>query len=172
MEIDLPPRPRLSYLLRVLHLQYSQEVAAALHDAGFGDLRPGNAKVFPFVPREGITVGDLATIAGVRKQTMAESVEHLERTGYLERRPNPHDARSRLLFLTKRGEAARPVAMQIGALVEQRWAKATSPQDIEELRDRLRHLLIAVAPADGPEAVDAAGRPQVHPGRARRRAGR
>jgi len=148
MPSALPPRPRLSYLLRVLHLQYSQEVAAALADAGFGDLRPGNAKVFPFIPPEGITTGELATVAGVRKQTMAESLEHLERTGYIERRPNPSDARSRLLFLTSRGKAVRPIAMRVGARVEQRWADATSAQDIEELRDSLRRLLLAVTTAD------------------------
>ncbi len=148
MPVDLPPKPRLSYLLRQLHLQYSQEIGAALRDAGFDDLGPGNAKVLPFVPHEGITIGELATVAGVRKQTMAESVEHLERAGYLERRPNPHDARSRLLFLTERGEAVRPVAADIGALVERRWAKATSAKDVEDIRDRLRRLLIAVLPAD------------------------
>ncbi len=154
MPFELPPKPRLSYLLRLLHLQYSQEIGAALHDAGFDDVGAGNAKVFPFVPREGITIGELATVAGVRKQTMAESVEHLERAGYIERRPNPHDARSRLLFLTKRGEAVRPIARDTGALVEKRWAKATSAKDVEDIRDRLRRLLIAVLPADSHTPAD------------------
>jgi DNA-binding MarR family transcriptional regulator len=156
---------RLSYLLRVLSLRYSQEIAAVLDAAGYGDLRPGDSKVFPFVPPHGITSGELAVVAGVRKQTMAESLEHLERTGYIERRPNPRDARSRLLFLSERGEAVRPVATELGRRVEQRWAEATSAREIEDLRHRLRRLLIAVAPdaagdatEDGESAVHLSGR--------------
>jgi DNA-binding MarR family transcriptional regulator len=154
MPRELPAKPRLSYLLRVLSLRYSQEIAAALHAAGFGDLRPGDAKVFPFIPPHGITSGALAAVTGVRKQTMAESLEHLERAGYIERRPHPRDARSRLLFLSDRGEAVRPVATEIGRRVEQRWTDATSAREIEDLRDRLRRLLIAVAPDAAGDAVE------------------
>ena len=59
--------------------------------------------MFPFVPPEGITVSELAELARVRKQTMAQAVDQLERMGYVERRPNPRDRRSRLVFLTERG---------------------------------------------------------------------
>ena len=65
--------------------------------------------MFPFVPPEGITVTELARLARVRKQTMAEAVQQLERMGYVERRANPGDRRSRLVFLTERGAAVRPV---------------------------------------------------------------
>lgn len=138
---QLPPRPRLSLLLRLLHQHYAQDVDAALRDAGFGDLRPGHAKVFPFVPPEGIQIGELAALAGVRKQTMAEAVDQLARAGYVERRPNPRDARSRLIFLTERGEAVRPVAAAAGQRVEEHWARLTSTEEVETLRRQLRHLL-------------------------------
>jgi DNA-binding MarR family transcriptional regulator len=138
---DLPPRPRMTLLMRLIQQNYTHLVDAALRDAGFGDIRPGNAKVFPFVPPEGISVGEIAVLAGVRKQTMAEAVDQLVRAGYLERRPNPRDARSRLIFLTERGKAARPVAVTAGDRVEQHWAELTSPAEIESLRSRLRHLV-------------------------------
>jgi DNA-binding MarR family transcriptional regulator len=137
----LPARPRLSFLLRQLQQHYADDIDAALRDAGFGDVNPGQAKVFPFVPPEGIQVGELADLAGVRKQTMAEAVDQLVRAGYLERRPNPRDARSRLIFLTQRGESARPVAIAAGQRVEERWAELTSPEQIETVRQHLRHLL-------------------------------
>jgi DNA-binding MarR family transcriptional regulator len=137
----LPARPRLSFLFRQLHQHYAEDIDATLRDAGFGDVNPGHAKVFPFVPPEGIQVGELADLAGVRKQTMAEAVDQLVRAGYLERRPNPMDARSRLIFLTKRGESARPVAIAAGQRVEEGWAELTSPEQIETVRQHLRHLL-------------------------------
>ena len=131
----------MTLLMRLLQQHYAHLVDAALRDAGFGDIRPGDAKVFPFVPPKGITVGQIAVLAGVRKQTMAEAVDQLVRAGYLERRPNPHDARSRLIFLTDRGKAARPIAAAAGDRVEEHWAELTSPEEIESLRSRLLHLV-------------------------------
>jgi DNA-binding MarR family transcriptional regulator len=97
--------------------------------------------VFPFVPPEGITVTELAELARVRKQTMAEAVDQLERMGYVERRPNPRDRRSRLVFLTERGTSVKPVTHATAARVEERWAELTSAEELETLRASLLHLL-------------------------------
>ncbi|MDL4814004.1 MarR family winged helix-turn-helix transcriptional regulator [Actinomadura opuntiae] len=154
MQRDLSSRRlRLSLLLRLLHREYTVGIEAALAEAGFGDIRSGDAKVFPFVPPEGIAVRDLAVRAGVRKQTMAQSVDQLERAGYLERRPNPRDGRSRLIMLTERGSAVQPVAAGAGDRIEQRWVELTSPEDFEALHSLLRHLLNRIGEAD-PDAAD------------------
>jgi DNA-binding MarR family transcriptional regulator len=97
--------------------------------------------VFPFVPPEGITVSALAELARVRKQTMAQAVDQLERMGYVERRPNPSDRRSRLVFLTERGESVKPVTHATAARVEEHWAQLTSPEELEALRASLLRLL-------------------------------
>jgi DNA-binding MarR family transcriptional regulator len=97
--------------------------------------------VFPFVPPEGITVSALAELARVRKQTMAEAIDQLERMGYAERRPNPGDRRSRLVFLTGRGASVKPVTHAAAEQVEKRWAELTSPEELEALRAALLHLL-------------------------------
>ena len=94
-EAGPPTRPLIGLLLRLLYQHYSQDIEAALQEAGFGDLRPPHSNVFPFVPADGIKVSELARLARVRKQSMAEAVDQLERMGYVERRPNPHDRRSR-----------------------------------------------------------------------------
>lgn len=141
MEANFPPRPLIGLLLRLLYQHYAQDIDAALREAGFGDIRPPHANVFPFVPAEGITVSELAQLARVRKQSMAQAVEQLERLGYVERRPNPQDGRSRLVFLTERGQAVRPVTHETAALVEERWAELTSPEELEALRESLQRLL-------------------------------
>jgi DNA-binding MarR family transcriptional regulator len=141
---ELPDRPRITYLMRALHQHYTQFVDAALREAGFAGLRPGDAKALVFVPAEGIPVGDLAARAGVRKQTMLEAVEHLERAGYVERHPNPRDGRSRLVFLTQQGLAARPAARTAGDRAEAYWARLTSPGEVESLRSGLLRLVRAV----------------------------
>jgi DNA-binding MarR family transcriptional regulator len=141
MEADFPPRPLIGLLLRLIHQQYAQDIHAALREAGFGDIRPNHSNVFPFVPPEGITVSELADLARVRKQTMAQAVDQLERMGYVERRPNPRDRRSRLVFLTERGAAVKPVTHATAARVEEQWAQLTSPEDLEALRASLLRLL-------------------------------
>jgi DNA-binding MarR family transcriptional regulator len=141
MEAHFPARPLIGLLLRLLSQHYSEDIHAALVDAGFGDIRPNHANVFPFVPPEGITVTELARLARVRKQTMAEAVQQLERMGYVERHANPGDRRSRLVFLTERGAAVKPVTHATAARVEERWAQLTSTDELETLRASLLHLL-------------------------------
>ena len=141
METNFPARPLIGLLLRLVYQHYSQDIHAALREAGFGDIRPTHANVFPFVPPEGISVSGLAELAGVRKQTMAQAVDQLERMGYVERRPNPRDRRSRLVFLTARGASVRPVTHATAARVEARWAELTSPEELEALRTSLLRLL-------------------------------
>jgi DNA-binding MarR family transcriptional regulator len=97
--------------------------------------------VFPFVPPDGITVSALAELARVRKQTMAQAVDQLERIGYVERHPNPRDRRSRLVLLTERGASVTPVTHAAAARVEERWAELTSAQELEALRASLLRLL-------------------------------
>jgi DNA-binding MarR family transcriptional regulator len=144
MEETFPTRPLLGLLLRLLYQHHAQNIEAALREAGFGDIRPSHGNVFPFVPPEGITVSALAELARVRKQTMAQAVEELERMGYVVRRSNPRDRRSRLVFLTERGESVKPVTHATAARVEERWAELTSPEELEELRAGLLRLLLAL----------------------------
>jgi DNA-binding MarR family transcriptional regulator len=141
MEAGFPERPVIGLLLRLVYQHYAQSVDAALREAGFDDIRPGAANVFPFVPRHGITVSKLAELARVRKQSMAQAVDQLERTGYVERRPNPHDHRSRLVFLTDRGASVPPVTHAAAERVEEQWAQLTSPAEFEALRASLVRLL-------------------------------
>ena len=141
VEAKLPAKPMIGLLLRLVYQHYAQEIESALCEAGFDDIRPAAANVCPFVPPEGITVSELAELAHVRKQTMAQAVEQLERTGYVERRPNPQDRRSRLVFLTERGASVRPVTHAAAARVEKRWKQLMGRDELEALRASLLGLL-------------------------------
>ncbi|MEP7023807.1 MAG: MarR family winged helix-turn-helix transcriptional regulator [Actinomycetota bacterium] len=136
-----PDHSRLGLQLRLAHQHWSTAIGAALDEAGFGDIRPSHANVFTFVPPGGIRVSELTQLAHVRKQTMAQAVEELERLGYAERRPDPGDRRARLVFLTERGRAVRPVTMTAGDRVAARWAELAGPAEIAALQRQLQHLL-------------------------------
>lgn len=144
MEAGFPERPVIGLLLRLVYQHYAQSIDVALREAGFDDIRPGAANVFPFVPQDGITVSRLAELARVRKQSMAQAVDQLERTGYVERRPNRRDHRSRLVFLTDRGASVPPVTHAAATRVEEDWAQLTSPAEFDALRASLVRLLSAL----------------------------
>jgi DNA-binding MarR family transcriptional regulator len=133
--------PTMGLLLRLLYQLYSLEIQSALREAGFVDINPAAANVFTFLTSEGATVSELANLSHVRKQTMAQTVEQLERSGYVERRPNPKDRRSQLVFLTARGERVPRVTHRAAATVEQSWAGRTGADELATLRASLRDLL-------------------------------
>lgn len=144
MKRHTPDHPQLGLLLRLLHQHWTQAIDAALEGAGFGDIRPPHANVFTFARPDGIHVSELTRLANVRKQTMAQVVDELEELGYVERRPDPRDRRARLVFLTARGEAVRPIAMAAGRRVHARWAELTSPKQLAAVERSLRTLLEAL----------------------------
>ncbi len=141
MENSIPARSSLGLLLRLVHQHLTQDVEAALEEAGYGDIRPPHANVFTFMRPEGIQVSELTRLAHVRKQTMTQAVEELERLGYVERRPDPSDRRARLVFLTERGKGVRPIAAATGRLVDQRWSDIAGSQEIEGLKQALQAVL-------------------------------
>src|ERR1700721_4345411 len=81
---DIPEHPSMGLLLRLLYQLYSLEIQGALREAGFDDINPAAANVFTFLTSEGATVSELANLAHVRKQTMAQTVEQLEGSGSVE----------------------------------------------------------------------------------------
>jgi DNA-binding MarR family transcriptional regulator len=138
---DGPHHDVLGLLLRLVNQHWGEGVHVALQAAGLDGIRAPHANVIPFVPADGIQVSELARAASMRKQSMAEAVEQLERAGYVERRPDPRDRRARLVFLTERGHQVRSVAVAAGRRVEADWAGLTSPEEIAALRATLLRLL-------------------------------
>jgi DNA-binding MarR family transcriptional regulator len=136
--------PQLGLLLRLLHQQWGQAIHAALAEAGFDDIRPTHANVFTFVPPEGMQVAELTRLAHVRKQSMTQAVEELERLGYVERRPDPSDRRARLVFLTERGRRVKPVTMEAGRTVAAQWAARFGEAELATLEASLARLHEAV----------------------------
>ena len=148
MSNDLSHRDSLGLLLRLAHQQWTLAVDTKLAEEGFDDIKPHHANIFTFVPPEGIQVSQLTELAHVRKQSMTQTVEELEKLGYVERRPDPNDKRGRLVFLTERGRKVSPIARAAGKLVDQHWAELTSSEEIETLRKALRSVLAATARID------------------------
>ncbi|GAA3282946.1 MarR family transcriptional regulator [Dactylosporangium vinaceum] len=141
MSVDESATPLLGLLLRLAAQQWATDMDAALQAHGVSGLTPAHAKVIPFVPPEGIQIGELAQLAKVRKQSMASSVDLLTTSGHVTRRPDPNDGRASLIFLTDKGRALRPASRAAGEQVEEAWADIVGRDHMEHLRQTLTRLL-------------------------------
>ena len=79
-----------------------------LHEHGFDDIDQAHLTVLRYPGPQGQRPSDLAAQLGMSKQALNYQLGKLERRGYLERRPDPEDLRSRRIVLTRARRRRRP----------------------------------------------------------------
>lgn len=127
-------------LMFVAHRATESRVFEALRAAGFDDLTMAQCRIGQRLNRDGIRVTDLAEQARITKQTAGALVDELERSGYVVRRPDPADARARLVMLSDRGEKLCAAAAAVLAEVEDEWRAHLGHTRYEQLREALVSL--------------------------------
>lgn len=110
--------------------------------AGFEDVRPAHFAVFRHLEPEGSWVTELAEEARMTKQSMGELVIYLERRGYVERLPDPHDGRAKIVVLTEAGLRFMEAGVERAREVEDALAERMGGQErLEELADSLEEVM-------------------------------
>jgi DNA-binding MarR family transcriptional regulator len=138
------PPPLLGALLRIpLHV-IQRRIVDALHEHGFDDLVAAHLAVLRYPGPNGERPVDLAAQANMTKQALNYLLGQLEARGYLERRSDPDDLRSKRVYLTDRGEATREVIRDAVREVEAEWAAELGAEDLEQLRALLARLAVVV----------------------------
>ena len=119
------------------------EVLERVRAAGHPEVRYAHGFLFQTLVPGPRAVGDVAAALGVSSQAVSKAVAELEALGYVERRPDPADARRRLLALTTRGHDAVQAGRDARAEIGDELARAIGPE---------RAAAAAAAIADGLEA--------------------
>jgi DNA-binding MarR family transcriptional regulator len=132
--------PLIGALLRVPWEGVQRHMLERLHDHGFDDLDAAHLSVFQYPGPQGTRPSDLAARLRISKQALNYLLGELERLGYLERRPDPDDQRSKRVALTTRGTSAVKVIREAVAEIETSWAEQLGPKRFAQLRDILRDL--------------------------------
>ncbi|QGN35419.1 MarR family transcriptional regulator [Microlunatus sp. Gsoil 973] len=127
-------------LLFVSYRALENRVFAALAEAGYHDFTVAQARVAQRIGPEGTRLTELAEAAQVTKQTAGFLVDQLERAGYVERVPDPRDARAKLIRLAARGAQTVAVATEAVARVEAEWAEHLGARRYAQLRGILTQL--------------------------------
>lgn len=132
--------PNTATLLFIAHRAAETQIMEALGTAGFDDLTVAQCRIVQRLRPDGIRITDLAEQAGVTKQTAGALIHDLERSGYVVRRPDPADARARLVMLSARGRGLCAAAAAEVAKVEAEWRSHVGPEAYRQLRDMLMSL--------------------------------
>jgi len=132
--------PLIGALLRIPWEAVQQHMLEQLHERGFDDLDAAHLSVFQYPGPQGTRPSELAARLRMSKQALNYLLGELERLGYLERRPDPDDLRSKRVVLTRRGTSAIRVIRQAVGEVETRWAERLGPKRFAQLRKLLLDL--------------------------------
>jgi DNA-binding MarR family transcriptional regulator len=130
----------IGLLLFIPYRMLESRVYQAIADAGFDDLTIAQAKLLQRIGPDGSRLTTLAAAAEVTKQTAGFLVDQLERAGYVERVPDPTDARARLVRLTDRAAAAVPIGAKVIEEIEAEWTTHLGTRRMAQLRDTLTRL--------------------------------
>ncbi len=135
-----PEQLNTGLLLFIPYRALENRVFAALAEAGYNDFTVAQARVAQRIGPEGSRLTELAEAAQVTKQTAGFLVDQLERAGYVERIPDPRDARAKLIRLAERGQQIVAVAAQAVERVEAEWAEHLGAHRYAQLRRILTQL--------------------------------
>ena len=127
-------------LLRVPWEAVQRHMLARLHERGFGDLDAAHLNVFQYPGPQGARPSELASRLRMTKQALNYLLGELERLGYLERRPDPDDLRSKRVALTPRAVSAIGVLREAVEEMEEIWARKLGEKRFAELRSLLLDL--------------------------------
>jgi len=139
-EEEAPGPPLIGALLRMPWEAVQRHMLARLHERGFDDLDAAHLNVFQYPGPQGARPSELAARLRISKQALNYLLGELERLGYLERRPDPDDLRSKRVAVTRRGASAIEVIREAVGEMEAEWAAQLGPRRFAQLRTLLLDL--------------------------------
>lgn len=131
---ELPLRMFLAFRASI------DEVHADLAAHGHPELRPMHGFVFQAIMRGGSSAAELGRRLGVSKQAAGKMIETLERAGYVERVPDPGDARRKVVRLTGRAVDVLERSERAFERVRDDWVRRLGADRVRALEDDLRTI--------------------------------
>jgi DNA-binding MarR family transcriptional regulator len=134
------PPPLIGALLRMPVDAVLERIVDGLHEGGFTDLNASHLPLLRYPGPEDRRPSELASEARVSRQAMNYLLGELERLGYLVRRHDPDDRRSKRVHLTERGrEVVRTIRGTVRR-IEAEWEQELGAARFALLRELLGDL--------------------------------
>jgi DNA-binding MarR family transcriptional regulator len=132
--------PLIGALLRMPWEAVQRRMLELLHERGFDDLDAAHLNVFQYPGPQGARPSELAVQLRISKQALNYLLGELERLGYVERRSDPDDRRSKRIVLTPRGTSAILVIREAVGEMETAWSERLGSKRFAQLRRLLVEL--------------------------------
>lgn len=132
--------PLIGALLRAPWEAVRARMLERLHEQGYDDIDAPHLTLFLHPGPQGSRPSELAARVGMSKQAVNYLLGELERRGYLERRVDPLDQRSRRIALTRRGERAGWIMRDAVDEIAGEWEARLGRERFAELEGLLREL--------------------------------
>jgi DNA-binding MarR family transcriptional regulator len=116
------------------------EVHAELAERGHEGVRPAHEFALRAVAAGADTASELGRRLSVTKQAAAQTLAALEEFGYVNREPDPSDARRKRVRVTARGRELMAIGGALFDDVRSRWAVRIGPEQLETLEAHLAEL--------------------------------
>lgn len=126
-------------LMFIAYRSIENQVLAAVLEAGY-PVTLAQARIVQRIGPDGTRLTQLAEQAQVTKQTAGALVDQLVAAGYLERRPDPTDARARLICMSGKGAEVWAVAALELDRVQAQWARHLGAGEWADLHRTLTRL--------------------------------
>ena len=133
--------PRIGALLRLAWQRVRQRIYRGVREDGYDDLNPAHVSLFRYEGLEGRRPTQLAHSMQITKQSINDLLRHLERCRYVQCRPDPEDARARLVRLTARGRRLDAAVRAHAAAAERELALQMGERRFRELHNLLLKIV-------------------------------
>lgn len=144
-------RPDIGYLLNRATRHARLRLAARLADL---ELRPQQGAVLMAIAQseEGrLTPRQIAEAIDTDAPTTSGLLERLQRDGWVRSEPNPHDGRSRLIFLAEKGQAVMPSVIEAAHSVSHEVTSGMTSREVLLLGQLLDRMVATPQPNPIPQ---------------------
>ena len=131
----------LGFLLANVSRRFNGRLVSRFADAGFPEVRASyGAVLMPLFQQDDLRVGELASRAGLSKQSLTGLLRECEISGLVERRRDPDDGRAFRVRLTRRGRRFQRVAESVLRDLDAEVVARLGPSDRNALIAALKGL--------------------------------
>jgi DNA-binding MarR family transcriptional regulator len=144
--MDTPKDLRIGALVRITHQESNKIMKQHLVEAGYDDVRTSFLSVIQPLGwnPSGLSITELAQLAGMTTQSMGELVQQLMKGGYVELERSQQDRRTRIVKLSPKGKELSSFMYAASGDIERKWILLLGNEHFQNLKETLLKLITSL----------------------------
>jgi DNA-binding MarR family transcriptional regulator len=119
------------------------------------EIGPGQGRIlFALWQKDRVPINDLVERTLLRKSTLSELLDNLEKTGYIQREQSEEDRRKIIIRLTERTQKLQKVYINLSVEMTKIFYKGFDDDEIDEFEAFLRRILDNLIPHDSEGEIE------------------